>query len=71
LLLIYLFIFILAQQNKTAQDNRANQQNPNHEATGPGLDLGYRYGGKGTKSDLNNHANQMNPNNARYKAGKK
>jgi hypothetical protein len=69
LLLIYLFIFISAQQNKTAQDNRANQQNPNHQATGPGRDAGY--GGQGTKPDLSNHANQMNPNNPRYTAGKK
>lgn len=42
-------------------DNRANQCNPNHHATGPGHAAGYH--GTGDKADLDNHANQCNPNN--------
>lgn len=43
-----------------AQDNHANQLNPNHVATGPGKPAGYQ--GKGDKDDLDNHSNQLNPN---------
>lgn len=54
--------------DKAGQDNRANQQNPNHEKTGPGRSA--YYSGTGTKPDLDNHSNQKNPNNERYQ-GKK
>eukprot|EP00287_Rhodomonas_sp_CCMP768_P014276 CAMPEP_0196756142 /NCGR_PEP_ID=MMETSP1091-20130531/100024_1 /TAXON_ID=302021 /ORGANISM="Rhodomonas sp., Strain CCMP768" /LENGTH=54 /DNA_ID=CAMNT_0042104705 /DNA_START=15 /DNA_END=179 /DNA_ORIENTATION=+ len=50
--------------NKGAQDNKANQLNPNHAASGPGRSAGYH--GAGSKCDLNNHANQLNPNNRNY-----
>lgn len=41
-------------------DNRANQKNPNHEASGPGNKAGYT--GDGSQADRDNHANQLNPN---------
>lgn len=37
--------------DKAAQDNRANQINPNNEATGPG------------QKAVDNRADQLNPNN--------
>jgi len=49
------------KMNKQTMDNKANQQNPNHSASGQGRAAGYR--GAGTRADLNNHANQLNPNN--------
>ncbi|EGG22624.1 hypothetical protein DFA_04754 [Cavenderia fasciculata] len=44
--------------DKQAQDNKSNQQNPNHPSTGPGRSSGY----SGAPSNLDNRANQMNPN---------
>lgn len=54
--------------DRAAQDNRANQCNPNHTTTGQGHDAAY--GGDKSKPAMDNHANQMNPNNSEYK-GKK
>lgn len=51
--------------NDSARNNRANQMNPNHKASGPGRFAGYK--GDGTQADRDNHANQLNPNNSRYK----
>ncbi|CAL7938642.1 unnamed protein product [Xylocopa violacea] len=51
--------------DKAARDNRSNQQNPNHEKSGPGRDSGYR--GAGGKADLDNHSNQLNPNHPQYR----
>jgi hypothetical protein len=42
-----------------AQANRINQCNRTDRSTGPGHDA--KYGGKGTKTDLNNKSNQQNP----------
>lgn len=50
-----------ATMNKAGKDNKANQQNPNHSASGPGRPAGYS--GAGTKADLDNHAKQLNKNN--------
>ncbi|XP_017484425.1 PREDICTED: uncharacterized protein LOC108381785 [Rhagoletis zephyria] len=55
--------------DKRGVDNRSNQQNPNHQPTGPGRSAGYQ--GAGTRSDLNNHANQSNPNSSAYQSSRK
>lgn len=55
----------MSDPNQQSQDNRANQINPNHTASGGGKPAGYH--GFGDQPDRNNHANQMNPNNKNYK----
>ena len=52
--------------NNAANDNKANQCNPNN-ADYSGHQPGYQ--GTGDAADLNNHGNQMNPNNSRFQAG--
>lgn len=59
---LILFIFCIAEKNRT------DQCNPTHKPSGQGHTAGYA--GKADKPDLNNHGNQKNPNNAEYK-GKK
>lgn len=54
---------------KAAQDNRANQMNPNNSASGgAGGGMGGGMGGPGgmDKAATDNRANQMNPNNPAY-----
>jgi hypothetical protein len=53
-----------AAAHKAANDNKANQCNPNHSEFG-GHQQGYT--GKGTKEDLVNHAKQLNPNNSLHR----
>jgi hypothetical protein len=52
--------------NQAANDNKANQCNPNN-AEHSGYQSGYT--GTGDNADLNNHANQLNPNNANRQSG--
>lgn len=53
--------------DKNAQDNKANQKNPNNSETGPGKPHGY----SGDVSNVDNRANQLNPNNSQPKSPKK
>lgn len=48
------------QSDKSVQDNRANQMNPNRS------DYSSNYRGEGTKSDLDNHGRQLNTNNPEF-----
>lgn len=54
--------------DKKATDNKANQQNPNHEKSGPGRDAGYH--GNTEKPTMDNKSNQQNPNHEATKAKK-
>jgi len=47
--------------DKKEQDNRTNQCNPTHTASGPGHQALYK--GTATKSDLDNHSRQKNQTN--------
>lgn len=49
--------------DKNAQDNKANQKNPNNTETGQGKPHGYT----GAEENKDNRANQMNPNNPQPK----
>lgn len=51
--------------DKPAQDNRANQLNPNYE----GHKAGYQ--GNTEKSAMDNKSNQQNPNNPVFMGGQK
>jgi len=55
--------------NNSAQQNRTNQCNPNHQPTGPGRTAGYK--GDLSKANLDNHADQLNKNNQKYQPTKK
>lgn len=49
--------------DKNAQDNRANQKNPNYEHHQG------KYTGQGDHHDLKNHGEQLNPNNKKFGGG--
>lgn len=55
--------------DKQAQDNRADQCNPNNKPKGPGHDAGWQ--GNTEKAAMDNKANQQNPNHSPSKDGKK
>ncbi|KAK3924307.1 Transmembrane channel-like protein 5 [Frankliniella fusca] len=57
----------MTKMDRPVQDNRANQCNPNHSATGSGRSSGYT----GSRANENNRANQKNPNNPQYSGGNK
>lgn len=56
-------------QTKQAQDNRANQLNPNDKRNGPGRPAGWQ--GNNEKAAMDNKANQQNPNHKETKESPK
>ena len=56
----------MPKSSKSAQDNRANQLNPNHPAYHSSRGDSPEEAGRSAAQDqrsLDNHANQLNPNN--------